>query len=49
MTGRLYVILTYQQKLIWTDIYGITMSIDMLEPFTGDAFQYRPDFKFSNI
>ena len=49
MTGRLYVILTYEQKLIWTDIYGITMSIDMLEPFSGHTYQSRPDLKFSNI
>ena len=39
---------------IWTEIdlesyVGITMSIDKLEPFLGDAYQSRPDFKFSNI
>ena len=45
MTGRLYVILTYQQKLIWTDIYGITMSIDMLQPFSGHTYQSRPLFE----
>ena len=27
---------------------GITMSIDKLEPFSGDAYQSRPDLKFSN-
>ena len=25
------------------------MSIDKLEPFLGDVYQSRPDFKFSNI
>ena len=25
------------------------MSIDKLEPFLGDAYQSRPDLKFSNI
>ena len=25
------------------------MSIDKLEPFSGDGYQSRPDFKFSNI
>ena len=27
----------------------ITMSIHKLEPFLGDAYQSRPDLKFSNI
>ena len=28
---------------------GITMSIDKLESISGDAYQSRPDLKFSNI
>ena len=43
MTGRLYVIPTYEQKLICTNMQGMTMLIDKLEPFIGDAYQSKPD------
>ena len=46
MTGWLYMIPTYEQKLIWSHMLGITMSIDKLEPFLGDVYQSRPDLKF---
>ena len=38
MTGRLYVMPTYQQKLIWTDMQGIPMLIDKLGLFSDDAY-----------
>ena len=48
-TGRLYVIHTYEQKLIWTDFQGMTMLIGKLEPFSGDAYQSSPNFKIKKI
>ena len=47
MRGRLYVIPTYQQKLIWTDMQGMTMLIDKLGPFSGDTYQSSPHLKIS--
>ena len=49
MRGRLYVIPTYQQKLIWTNMQGMTMLIDKLEPFLGDTYQSSPHLKISKI
>ena len=39
---------------IWTETdlesyVRITMSIDKLEPFSGDGYQSKPDFEFLNI
>ena len=39
ITGRLYVINTYEQKLIWTDFQGMTTLIGKLESFSGDVSQ----------
>ena len=36
---------TYEQKLIWTNMQGMTTLIHKLEPFLGDAYQSRPDLK----
>ena len=49
MTGRLYVIPTYEQKLIVTDMQGMTTLTDKLESFLGDMYQSRPDLKMSKI
>ena len=45
MDHRLYVIHTYEQKLIWTDFQGMTTLIGKLEPFSGDAYQSSPNLK----
>ena len=49
ITGRLYVIHTYEQKLIWTDFQRMTTLIGKLEPFSGDAYQSSPNFKIRKI
>ena len=47
--GRLYVIHTYEQKLIWTDFQGMTTLICKLELFSGDAYQSSPNLKIRKI
>ena len=49
MTGRLYVIPTYEQKSIWTDMQGMLTLIAKLELFSGDAYQSSPHLKTSKI
>ena len=49
ITGRLHVIHTYEQKLIWTDFQGMTTLIGKLEPFSGDAYQSSPNLKIRKI
>ena len=46
---RLYVIHTYEQKLIWTDFQRMTTLIGKLEPFSGDAYQSSPNFKLEKL
>ena len=49
ITGRLYVIHTYEQKLIWTDFQRMTTLIGKLEPFSGDVYQSSPNLKIRKI
>ena len=49
ITGRLYVIHTYEQKLIWTDFQGMATLIGKLELFSGDAYQSSPNLKIRKI
>ena len=49
ITGRLYVIHTYEQKLIWTDFQGMTTLIGKLELFSGDVYQSSPNLKIRKI
>ena len=49
ITGRLYVIHTYEKKLIWTDFQGMTTLIGKWEPFSGDVYQSSPNLKIWKI